>query len=375
MLERLFSNGEIGNLKPRNRIVRSATYEGRADLKGFVTPRLLDFYRELSAGGAGTIITGVCTVSRSAKIGLSEIGAYSDEHVDGLAQLADAIHTNGALAILQLNHCGRQFFPHEGHPPAVAPSAITDPAFGITPREMTRPEMARAEEDFTQAAGRSREAGFDGIQLHSAHGYLLSSFLSPYTNRRKDEYGGSLENRTRMHREIIGGIRSVCGEDFPVLVKMNGEDFLDGGIETAEACEIAKVFEEAGVAAIEVSGGMWEAGRKTSQTRITRPEREAYFRDHARAVKQSVSIPVIEVGGIRSPEIAEEILASGDADFVSMSRPLVTEPDLLRKWAAGDTKRADCVSCNGCLDAINKGEELRCVYKERQEARERAKQG
>jgi 2,4-dienoyl-CoA reductase-like NADH-dependent reductase (Old Yellow Enzyme family) len=374
MLEQLLSPGRLGKLRPKNKLVRSATYVGRAGPDGCVTPRLLDFYRDLSAGGAGTIITGVCTVSGSAKIGPAEIGAYSDHHIDGLARLADAIHSGDAIAILQLNHCGRQYFPQDDHPPALAPSAVTDPGFGITPREMTQADILSAVGDFAAAASRAKLAAFDAVQLHCAHGYLLSSFLSPYTNRRRDDYGGSLENRTRIHREIIEGIRSACGPEFPVLVKMNGRDFLEGGVDIAEGCEIARVFEQAGVAAIEVSGGMWEAGRKTSQTRITNPEREAYFREEAKTVKQSVSIPVIEVGGVRSPEIAGEILASGDADFVSMSRPLVSEPDLPNKWAAGDRKRTDCVSCNRCLDAITKGEELRCVYKERQEAKRDAHQ-
>jgi 2,4-dienoyl-CoA reductase-like NADH-dependent reductase (Old Yellow Enzyme family) len=375
MYDELFSPGAIGDLRPKNRIVRSATYEGRADLEGTVTTRLLDFYKTLSSGGAGTIITGACTVSEYSKIGPKEIGVYSDTHVDGLAQLTETIRSCDALVIIQLNHCGRQYFPSHNHAPAVAPSGITDPTFGISPREILTPEIPWVVEAFVGAAKRAQRAGFDGVQLHSAHGYLLSSFLSPYTNRRKDKYGGSLENRTRIHREIVEGIRSECGPSFPVLVKMNGKDFLERGIEIGEPCRIAEVFEGTGVAAIEVSGGMWEAGRRTSQTRITRPEREAYFREEARAVKQRVSIPVIAVGGIRSPEIAEAILASGDADLISICRPLVSEPDLPSKWAGGDTKRADCVSCNRCLDAIIKGEELRCVYKERQEARKSAKQG
>jgi 2,4-dienoyl-CoA reductase-like NADH-dependent reductase (Old Yellow Enzyme family) len=243
-----------------------------------------------------------------------------------------------------------------------APSAIPDTLLGRTPRELAAAEIAEIVGSFAAAIGRAQEAGFDGVQLHAAHGWLLSSFLSPHTNRRQDRYGGSTANRARILTDIVGTARRTVGEDFPILVKINTTDFLPDGMSPDEAAAVAERLAEAGVTAVETSGGMWEALTRTeeelgwtpalipeSRIGIRRPEEEGYFLEGARRVKGSAGVPVIAVGGFRSFAKVEEVLAAGDADLVALSRPLIRQPDLPRRWLEGSSDRADCLSCSGCL--------------------------
>jgi 2,4-dienoyl-CoA reductase-like NADH-dependent reductase (Old Yellow Enzyme family) len=244
-----------------------------------------------------------------------------------------------------------------------APSAVYDAIFDRTPRALTVEEIEEIIESFAEGVRRAQEAGFDGVQLHAAHGYLLSSFLSPRTNRREDQYGGSIENRTRIIKGIYQRARRKVGDRFPILIKMNTTDFLPGGMDLNEAVRVAKMLSEVGFAAIETSGGMWEAlTRKKeelgwlpvllpeSRTGIKDQDQEAYFLPGAKALKEKTNATVILVGGLKSFSKIEEVLTSKGADFVSVSRPLIRQPDLPILWQSGEgPDKAECISCNACL--------------------------
>ncbi len=261
---------------------------------------------------------------------------------------------------------GRQTFPRKILSP-IAPSAVKDGHSATVPKEMTEEEILIVIEAFTQAAVRAKKAGFDGgVQLHCAHGFLLSNFISPYTNRRTDRWGGgSVENRARIVTEIVRRIKEETGSNFPIFVKMNATDGFQPGTAKAElgltisqAMETAKLLEKAGVCAIEVSGGISEAGGVTIKTAINSPSKEAYFKEYSKNIKSAVSIPVILVGGIRSLSVMEGLLENGFADLISMSRAFISEPDLILKLKSGEAEKARCVSCNLCFDP----EGIRCNF-------------
>jgi 2,4-dienoyl-CoA reductase-like NADH-dependent reductase (Old Yellow Enzyme family) len=278
---------------------------------------------------------------------------------------------------MQLIHCGRQSFFLEN---TIAPSAVFEPVVNKMPREMTIEEIEETTEAFAKAARRAKEAEFDAIQLHAAHGYLLSEFLSPYTNRRTDEYGGSTENRIKIVEDIYKRIVENVGKDFPILIKMNVDDFLEGGINLDESKKIAERLSKTGFAAIETSGGMYEVTTRSkeelgwtpamlpeSRINIRSKDKEAYHLPYAREIKKLIDIPLILVGGIRSLDVIEKILAEGNADFVALCRPLIREPALPNRWLkeiGGLT--AECISCNGCIVSLMEGG-VRCTQKEKTE--------
>ncbi len=345
----LFEPFNLAGLELKNRLVRSATYEKRADVDGFVTDELIEFYKELTRGGSGLIITGCTLIHISGRFVPQMLCIHNDYYIDKLRRLTDAVHNLGGKIIIQLAHGGRQCFPALlGGEQPIAPSAVYDPSTKITPREMTNEEIWDIIDAFGDAARRAMYAGFDGIQIHGAHGYLVSEFLSPHTNRRDDYWGGDEERRFHFLEEVYKAIRKEVGNNYLVLIKINANDFIEGGLVPEESLRIAKRIEKMGIDAIEVSGGMYESGTKTAQPDILSIEQEAYFRKEASLFKKELKIPVIIVGGIRSKNIAEDILQKGDADLISLSRPLIREPDLPNKFKKGKEK-ADCISCNGCM--------------------------
>ncbi|MFQ6067771.1 MAG: NADH:flavin oxidoreductase [bacterium] len=373
----LFQPKKIGDMTVKNRIVRSATYEGMAK-DGIVDERYAGLYRRLAMGGVGLIIGGFAFVKRNGIAGRYQTGIHSDECIPMLRKATEAVHEvdEDVKFVLQIAHCGRQRTGCEEYGEIVAPSAVGYISYGkkknikIVPREMTLAEVEEIAQSFIAAAGRAKRAGFDGVQLHAAHGYLLSEFLSPHTNRRTDAYGGSTKNRVRIILEILDGIRERCGKEWPVVIKLQVDDFLDvePSLKMPESVEIARAVAEAGFDAIEISGGIYESPiLMTSKTKINTPEDEAYFLPYARRIKKVIGeTPLILVGGIRSLEVAEGILRNGEADFVSMSRPLIREPDLPKKWLKNLSNKADCISCNRCFwEMRDKG--LRCVTLEKGE--------
>jgi len=396
----VFTPGRIGHLQIKNRLVRSATYENGATSKGEVSDFLVDLYRTLARGGVGTIITGITGVYSEAIAPHLITRADDDSFISGLAKIPRVVHEVAVdcKVMLQLHHPGRQvanreeavkfrpvappafvayvrkhpelLAPHEGAPHIVeptAPSAVYDAFFDRIPRALTMEEIDKIIDAFADGARRAQEAGFDGIQIHAAHGYLLSSFLSPRTNRREDQYGGSTENRTRIVKDILQRARRKVGNDFPILIKMNTTDFLPGGIDLDEAIRVGAALSEAGVTAIETSGGMWESLIRKEEdlgwsplfmaearTGIKTKDQEAYFLPGAKAIKEKTNATVILVGGLKSLSRSEEALGSGAVDFISLSRPLIRQPDLPNLWLSGQgPDKAECISCNACLPIGN----------------------
>jgi 2,4-dienoyl-CoA reductase-like NADH-dependent reductase (Old Yellow Enzyme family) len=248
----------------------------------------------------------------------------------------------------------------------VAPSAVGSPGYRELPRELTTAEIDEAIKDFARAARRLVDAGFDGVQLHGAHGYLLSQFLSPSRNMRTDGYGGTVENRSQFCMNVYRAVRAEVGPDFPVMIKLNANDFMEGSTTDEDACFLASALAADGIDAIEVSGGTPGSGKLgAARPDIVGPEDEAYFLPQAQAIRRAApDVPLMLVGGLRSLDVMEHILDSGAADYFSLSRPLIREPDLPARWQKGDRRRADCVSCLGCFGPARKGDGIRCVQAE-----------
>jgi len=368
----LFQPSVIGQtLDVKNRLVRSATLEGMASDEGRVTDKLIELYTRLARGGVGLIITGAASVQKSGRVVHSQIGVHNDDLIPGMKRLADCVHkADGECKIaMQIHHPGRQV-PSRSGLTAIAPTAAKDKFYGTVPRMMTEEEIQRLIEDFGESARRVFEAGFDAVQLHGAHGYILSEFLSPHVNTRKDKYGGSLENRMRILADIYHEIVKNVGKKFPVLIKLNGDDLVPEGLHIDEAKTIAKNLEEVGYAAIESSAGIWEAiphikpfsRLPEARLQILRKEQEAYNLPYAKEFKTVLRrAPVILVGGLRSLDVAEEILSNGWADFCAMCRPFIRDPEFPNKWLKGSASKSDCISCNQCFDRILKGKDIECV--------------
>lgn len=359
-MSRLFEPFTIAGIELGNRIVRSATYEKLADVDGFVTEELITLYRNLAKGGAGLIITGNALVHVSGRSVPQALCIHNDFYIDKLKRLTAAVHKKSGRIALQLVHGGRQCFPSMlGEEQPLAPSEVYEPTLKITPRAMRDEEIWRIIEAFGDAARRAMYAGFDGIQIHGAHGYLVNNFLSPHTNKRTDYWGGDEERRFHFLEEVFKAIRKEVGDHYPIMIKLNSADFVEGGLTVEESLKIAKRLEDLGLDAIEVSGGIYESQLKAARTNIKTIEQEAYFREAARSFKKELHIPVIVVGGIRSKAVAENILKEEDADLISLSRPLIREPDLPNKFKEGKEK-ADCISCNGCMRFM-KLDTVRCT--------------
>jgi 2,4-dienoyl-CoA reductase-like NADH-dependent reductase (Old Yellow Enzyme family) len=361
----IFDPITICDMELQNRFVRSATHEFMAEKDGKPTSRLGDLYEELAKNEIGLIITGYSYILPGGRSDIYQQGIYDDRFVEPYLKITERVHKYKNKIVLQIVHGGRQATTSEEYPVPLAPSKIKDGHKGVIPREMTEQEILEIIEAFTKAAIRTKKAGFDGVQLHCAHGFLLSNFISPYTNIRTDRWGGSVENRARIVTEIIRRIKEQAGATFPILVKMNATDgFRPGspkaelGITLSQAIETAKLLEKAGVCAIEVSGGISEAGAVTIRTSINSSAKEAYFKEYSKAIRNAVNIPVILVGGIRSLSVMESLLEEGFADLVSMSRAFICEPDLVLKLKSGEAKKARCVSCNLCFDL----EGIRCNF-------------
>jgi 2,4-dienoyl-CoA reductase-like NADH-dependent reductase (Old Yellow Enzyme family) len=363
-MAKLFENSSMGSTELKNRAVRSATWSGIGDERGFVTERAELIYGPLAEGGVGLIITGYQYVMTNGPQLPYMVGNYSDELLDGLTRLAQIAHDGGAKIVPQIVHTGAQANPKLFSPgdEVWAPSPITDPKTGKVSPELGNREISLLIEAYAAAAERSQRAGFDGVQLHGAHGYGINQFLSAAWNKRGDSYGGSLKKRYRFLAEVLEAVKSAVGDDFPVLIKLNAHDFLEGGLVPEESVQIGRWLSEDGIAAIEVSGGSGASPAELGPVRkaILKEEQEAYFADMAALFKSSVNVPIISVGGIRSLKTVDDMLADGKADFVSLARPLIREPYLINRWKSGDAAPATCISCNGCFETGVKGQGISC---------------
>lgn len=391
----LFNETVISGISVKNRIIRSATHDGLADENGAPCEKLIAKYEHLSKNEIGCIITGYAAVSKN---GVSPyprmMKIFDDGVIDKYKELTDAVHRHGTPVILQIAHCGRQTSSKAIGVQKVAPSNVLHAFYPDKAKELTETEILDIIDDFVSASVRAEKAGFDGVQLHGGHGYLLHDFLSPYGNRRKDRWGGSLENRCRIVEMIIRGIKEKT--DLPVWIKLSAEDNRKGGMNIESSVEICKRLETAGCDAIEVSCGTVQDGMNTMRSELM--PMDAVFRyrepcasfpkilskialpaanlinplikqpkplenfnvDNAAIIKKNVSVPVIVVGGIHKVSDMKNIISEGKADFVSMCRPFICEPDLAKKLRNGQTQ-AKCIMCNYCGLVIEK-EPTRCLY-------------
>jgi 2,4-dienoyl-CoA reductase-like NADH-dependent reductase (Old Yellow Enzyme family) len=368
-MSKLFERSSINCMQLSNRFVRSATWEGMAAEDGAVTDRLIETMSGLAKGGVGLIISGHAYVRPEGQAGPWQLGVCKDELIPGLRKMTSCVHDLGGRIVLQLAHAGRYAAAKLTGQPRLVVSDIE----GTTKPhccEITAGDIREIVTAFAEAAGRARQAGFDGVQIHSAHGYLLSQFLSPDFNRRPDEYGGSIGNRCRIHLEVYRAIREKVGSDYPILIKMNCQDFRENGLSLEDSLQVARSLAGAGLDAIEVSGGLFTNVKLSPSRRgIDSEEKEAYFSEELREFRKAVKVPLILVGGIRSFQVAERLVEEGSADFISMSRPFIREPELVNRWKAGDRRKAQCVSDSLCFEPGIAGKGIYCVTREREEAK------
>lgn len=315
----------LKNIELKSRVVYPPMATAKSADDGKVSDAICEFYDERAKNpNIGLIITEHNYIDIQGKANPNQMSAAGDENIPGLKRLADTIHKYGMPVIVQINHAGSAARTECTGMPVVAPSAVPNPgrkdvAPQNLPEELTLEQIEIIKSDFISSVKRVIEAGFDGVEIHSAHGYLLNQFYSPITNKRTDMYGGSLENRIRLHLEIIGAVKEIVGDKI-LAIRLGGSDYMDGGSTIDDACEAAKAFEAAGVDLIDLSGGM---------CRYTLPGRSepGYFSDMSEAVKKSVSVPVILTGGVKTKKQAEELAANVKADLIGVGRAIYADPD------------------------------------------------
>ncbi|HZT48145.1 MAG TPA: NADH:flavin oxidoreductase, partial [Hyphomicrobiaceae bacterium] len=360
----LFRAGRVGHLAVPNRIVFAATSSELADEHGFVGDDAVEYYAERARGGVGLIVVEATYVEQEGKRLHHNAMLHEDRFIPGQRRIVEAVHAAGAKIAVQLNHGGRESIPAVSGSVPLAPSPLASQFTGVgeavIPKELTLAEIERIITRFADAAVRAREAGYDAVELHGAHGYLIGEFLSPASNRREDEYGGSTEGRARFCVRLVEAIKARLGRDYPVIVRMNGHDHVPGGLELDEAIEIAAMLEKAGADAISVSGGV-HASRPYMVIPGMSVPRGCYAR-YGEAMRRRLGVPVMTVGRINTPALAEEILARGQADFICLSRALIADPYFPAKARAGRAETiAPCIACNECIATVHRHKGLACT--------------
>ena len=350
-MSKLFEPIQIGNMNLRNRVLRSATYYGVADEEGFIGDAAVDLIRGLAENDVGLVVTGFAYVGQDGQSVVDQNGIHTDDHIPGYRKMTGAVHDVGGHVVMQINHGGANAYTASfRNGDYMAVSVYEDmPKYRKPAREMTEEDIEKIIAAYGQAGRRVQESGFDGVQIHGAHGYLVSQFLSPVTNRRKDRWGGSLENRMRFVVEATRAIKKQVDADFPVMIKLGARDYLGNGhgLTIDEGAQVARTLEQEGMCLVEISHGISTQQRLIQG--ITKPEQEACFRDDAQVVREATEGPTCLVAGFRSLPVIEEVLASRVTDMIGISRPLIREPDLIRRWKNGDTAKAKCISCGGCF--------------------------
>ncbi len=352
-LEHLFSPVSINAMTLKNRAVMPAMGTGYGNADGTVSDRLIAYLARRARGGTGLIVTEICAVDPRGKAFPNEIGAWSDAFIPGLAALAGAIHREGGKIALQLHHAGRETFAQAAGGIPEAPSAIPSAVLGQPCEAMGPERIVTVIGAFARAAGRAKEAGFDAVEIHGAHGYLLNQFLSPFSNVRTDEYGGSEENRARFVLEVVSAVRAAVGPAFAVIIRVSADELIRGGYDLAVMQRLAPKLVAAGADAIHCSVGVYSTPGNLSVASMDTEPGFNLFR--ARTLRAAPGVPVIGVGRISDPELAEKALAAGDADLISFGRPHLTDPDFIAKAAAGDfAEIRRCVACNqGCIERLS----------------------
>jgi 2,4-dienoyl-CoA reductase-like NADH-dependent reductase (Old Yellow Enzyme family) len=349
-MKSLFDKTELAGMRLKNRFIRSATYDGFADKNGHMTEKVYQIYEDLAKGGVGTIITGLTFVSDLESVYPGQEGIYDDTFINEYQKLTEMVHRYDAKIIMQLVSNGSQASVAANSGKVVwGPSAVEDLAYKITPQEMTKEDIAFVQRAFADAAVRAKKSGFDGIQMHVAHGYLLNRFLTPYYNRRTDEYGGNQENRSRMVLEIYEAIRDRVGPDYPVFIKINSEDFFEQGMTFSDCKYVCRRLAGLGIDGIEISGGNPASRPNEGFSRRVSTEQESYFKKYADEIAQETKIPVILVGGNRDVKGLTEVLNSTAIEYIALCRPFIRESDLVKRWSEDAAVPAKCISCSKCF--------------------------
>ena len=336
----VFDETNIKKMKLKNRLIRGSVGDTCSFYNGKISENSFNLYKQLSDDGVGTIITGCMSVGDYDQMeNLNIFRIDKDEYIEEFKKLTSLVHKNNANILMQIFHVGG--VTNVNTDKIYAPSSIKIPQTNKTSTEMTKEDILRIEENFEKAAIRAKKAGFDGVDIHAAHLYLLSEFLSPAYNKRNDEYGGSDENRARILIEIIERIRKAVGPDFIISMKINCEDSIPGGITIEGFITACKLAEKAGVDMIQVSGREWIDGKMKSNT--------PFFLQQASKLADIVKVPVVLVGGLRDIDTMEDIINKTQIEYLSIARPLICEPDIVKKWKRGEKKKSICLNCNNCL--------------------------
>ncbi len=363
----LFEETTMNGMTLRNRTVRSATWEGMCEQDGRPTEKLINCYRNLAEGGVGLIVSSFTFVRPEGKASPGKMGIHTDDFARDYENLTRAVHDAGGKLAVQLVHAGGKANAKTAGRQPLAPSAIQDDQFPEMPAELTKDEISGIITAFGEGARRAKAWGIDAVQLHGAHGYLINQFLSPHINRRDDEYGGNIENRTRFLLEVYQKVRDTVGADFPVLIKLNAADNLDGGLTIEDSAFAARKLSNSGIDAIEVSSGTSASGKQIpARLKVDDPEKEAYNLQLALRIKEAVHCPVMVVGGFRSYEVAEKAIREDGMDYIAMARPLIREPALANRWLQGDRSPAKCISCNSCFKPATEEGGIYCVVEKRE---------
>ena len=359
----LLTPGRIGGVEIRNRIVMPPMTTRLSDEEGHVTEASIAYYMARVRGGVGLITVEMASPTRAGRHRKRELGIYDDRFIPGLARLTGAIHAGGAKASIQLGHGGGHTRLDICGETPLAPSAIPHPVFEVTdetivPKEMTLDDIRATTEAFAAAALRAQKAGFDCVEIHAAHGYLISQFLTPFENRRTDDFGGPLENRARFGLDVLRAVKRAV--TIPVIFRISVDDYFPEGLPAADGIRVAVWAAEAGADALHVAAGHYRS--LPSAARMIPPMQypDATFLDYAAQVKRQVAVPVIAVGRLGDPQIAANAVASHKADFVALGRTLIADPDWVAKIARGEPIRR-CLACNTCVNEMRGGTQLRCV--------------
>lgn len=360
-LTHLFRPIKIRGMELKNRLVMAPMVTNYAAEDGSVTQRLIDYLVARAWGGVGLITVEASYVRPDGRGFRNELGIHKDDLIPGLRELTRLVHEGKSKISLQIFHAGRQTSATMTGVQPIAPSPLADPSTGEVPRELSVSEIHEVQDAFVQAARRAKEAGFDAVEVHGAHGYLIGEFLSPFSNRRTDEYGGNLEGRSRFAMEIVQKIRQVVGPDYPIFFRISADEYVTGGLDLAQSKAIARLMEGAGVDCISVS-----AGNYASPGLIIAPTLDlerAIFVPLAQGIKSVVSIPVIAVGRLHDPSIADQVIAEGQADMVALGRALLTDPGWPEKAERDQVDEIrPCISCNqACINYLLQQQPVSCL--------------
>lgn len=349
-MKKLFEPATVGGLSLRNRLIRSATFEHAFDENESFLPCLLPIYEKLAGNGVAAIITGMVGIDENSRVLPSMIKTYGENFVPEFSQLAQRVHALGAKLIVQINHCGKKAGQIDGGGLPLGPCDDQNPQ-GIQTKGMSEEDIRLIVAGFATAAARCKEAGADAVQIHAAHGYLLSQFLSPHFNKRVDSYGGSIEKRARILFEVYHAVRTTVGSSYPIWIKINARDLIELSISREEFLWVCKELDKRGIDAIEVSGGASINAKSVSTQVVRREDEEGCFAVEALLLAEEVDASVISVCGYRTPHVMQTWLNKGLIAALSLCRPLISEPELISRWEHGDGAKSRCISCNKCLSS------------------------